>query len=645
MGVRGLKTFIENNSQLVSNYHLHDTKIVIDGNNLKYGIYWKSIRGRPDYIYGGDYANYAMCIKQFFHPLLKCGVEPIVIFDGGIDISMLKMKTIIERLKSRVNASSAINKHNLSGEKTLPVLCHIVFLVVLNELRIVYLQSVMEADNHIAMIANHYNCPVMSNDSDFYIYNLTGGYVILDSLEEAMVVRTFENEGVKYKYLDCNYYHISNLLEYFPGVDLEMLPLFSCLMGNDYISQSVFNNVFSAIPSHAINHSKKTALRVSPRYEKMIRLLNWMKDRDLDEAVKFLMRFLKTQRRGKATDLLEFSLHSYSQGNGKSYLMRFLDGSIDAQVCQQWVFEEIGVELPYWYIEQHCRSQISSSAMNVILLKTNIFLTQIDDFSLPSSYFCTGNLQRLFYSLLRLHEDDTRAVKVYDRKDFNLGTFFIEPFRTDELPILFGIEKQSLQERRNIVLNALNSDETHLLQIQLPINIAIKVDESFKLFFVIVKYWINESKVAIWIEFVYALVCMILFQGFVNNENNKKMLLFSKEERDLAKERLAPYLAQPQHNCHLIFQPRPVHFFSEIQALILLVNQIEGLLCWPLPQFKIHNYLNGNFLYNLTTELAKRKDPRLYVAELVGRRSEIAATFNRLLDVTLEGVAHDQLIR
>lgn len=52
MGIRGLSTFFNNNPDLSKSHKLHDTHVIIDGNNLIHLLYFSS---KVDFIYGGDY--------------------------------------------------------------------------------------------------------------------------------------------------------------------------------------------------------------------------------------------------------------------------------------------------------------------------------------------------------------------------------------------------------------------------------------------------------------------------------------------------------------------------------------------------------------------------------------------------------------
>ena len=83
-------------------------------------------------------------------------------------------------------------------------------------------------------IAN--NCPVISNDSDFYIFNVT--FVSLDSLDMCWTEEEREGEqGVS-----CRRFNREKLLTHYGLVSAELLHLLASLMGNDYIPPQVFHH-------------------------------------------------------------------------------------------------------------------------------------------------------------------------------------------------------------------------------------------------------------------------------------------------------------------------------------------------------------------------------------------------------------------
>ncbi|KAJ7362096.1 Protein asteroid 1 [Desmophyllum pertusum] len=101
---------------------LQNTKLVIDGSSLCYYLY------RLDCQCGGQYDEFYNTVLSFFDALISNGVESFVIFDGADDPS---------------------------GKN--------------------------EADTEIASLACAWDCPVLSNDSDFFIFDIKEGYIPLDT--------------------------------------------------------------------------------------------------------------------------------------------------------------------------------------------------------------------------------------------------------------------------------------------------------------------------------------------------------------------------------------------------------------------------------------------------------------------------------
>ena len=80
-----------------------------------------------------------------------------------------------------------------------------------------------EADSEIASLANALKCPVLSHDSDFFIFDVEGGFIPLSSFAWQScpsIARIFYRE---------------KLAQYF-GINSELLPLFASLVGNDYVT-------------------------------------------------------------------------------------------------------------------------------------------------------------------------------------------------------------------------------------------------------------------------------------------------------------------------------------------------------------------------------------------------------------------------
>ncbi|KAH8020062.1 hypothetical protein HPB51_023945 [Rhipicephalus microplus] len=137
--------------------------------------------------------RYATAIRNYFAVFKSCNIELILVFDGGHDVSNRKLKTTQRRLQERLATAKAIAKTGAPNLKILPILAHEVFKDVVRELGIQVFQCSFEADEEIAAIANYYGCPVASQDSDFYIFNLVGGFIRLDSICTSPQIVTAEN--------------------------------------------------------------------------------------------------------------------------------------------------------------------------------------------------------------------------------------------------------------------------------------------------------------------------------------------------------------------------------------------------------------------------------------------------------------------
>ena len=97
MGVRGLSTFLSNRQDFFEQKQLRGSKVIIDGNNLRFALY-RSCPGLND-CFGGDYDKFYRHVKQFFLNLIRCEVVPVIICDGGLDKTEQKLKTVIKRLR------------------------------------------------------------------------------------------------------------------------------------------------------------------------------------------------------------------------------------------------------------------------------------------------------------------------------------------------------------------------------------------------------------------------------------------------------------------------------------------------------------------------------------------------------------------
>ncbi|CAL8299030.1 unnamed protein product [Gadus morhua 'NCC'] len=138
MGVKGLSSLLEDNRRISPDIHFRDSKLVVDGNNLIYLLYFSS---KLDQNHGGEYLAFQVEVQvQKTH-------------DAALTGEMMGI---------------------------LPPLTKLVFQQTLNDLKVPLVMCFGEADGQLAALAKEWRCPVLSRDTDFYIFDLPGGLLHLD---------------------------------------------------------------------------------------------------------------------------------------------------------------------------------------------------------------------------------------------------------------------------------------------------------------------------------------------------------------------------------------------------------------------------------------------------------------------------------
>ncbi|KAJ3597687.1 hypothetical protein NHX12_001204 [Muraenolepis orangiensis] len=131
MGVKGLYSLLEDN-QIYEDIRFRDSKLLIDGSNLAYLLYFTS---KLEQNHGGQYLAFQTYVQSFFTTLKECGIKPYVVVDGGSGTSNIKLETNMERGRDKVwRAHSAAQTGKT--ENILPVLTQYVFQQTLIDMEV-----------------------------------------------------------------------------------------------------------------------------------------------------------------------------------------------------------------------------------------------------------------------------------------------------------------------------------------------------------------------------------------------------------------------------------------------------------------------------------------------------------------------------
>ena len=216
-------------------------KLIIDGCSLSYEFI-----GTSSDMFGGNYTSLAGEISNFLVTLMNCKIKPFLIFDGTIDDKKINTLAIRshEKLETAVAAADktcsgtcdASDSHTpsqtpSSSDRSLEP--ELMQYVVIGTVKRVLGEDCLfvadgDADIDIASLAIHHRCPVLSNDSDFYIFPLQYGYIPYSKFQW----KKPENNAV---YAELYFYEL--FCEQFGICDSSLLAVIPAIVGNDMMPQ------------------------------------------------------------------------------------------------------------------------------------------------------------------------------------------------------------------------------------------------------------------------------------------------------------------------------------------------------------------------------------------------------------------------
>ncbi|KAA3679208.1 uncharacterized protein DEA37_0011771 [Paragonimus westermani] len=206
----------------------------------------------------------------------------------------------------------------------LPPLATIALAQILRRLKVPLVVSERESDGDAASLAVYLNCPVISNDSDFYITVPAGGTSTHMLLLSRISFEALVNKDMCASCLQrrdravCAYISCVKFLPDGPGfcrLPHAQKPLFATLIGNDYVPSNLFSSVLPLSQGLRIPLTRKATrqMRATRRRSIYRNLIDWLSgfgQRVLDPVNRLVDRLPSTDRARYKT-LLMASLKNY----------------------------------------------------------------------------------------------------------------------------------------------------------------------------------------------------------------------------------------------------------------------------------------------------------------------------------------------
>lgn len=640
MGVQGLTNFL-NQNDMFHDYQLCNTVVIIDGFNLIYSHYFINQQKLNDHMFGGDYPDLANNVRYLFRGFKKCNISPIVIFDGAIDPSKEKLKTMVKRAEESLNTAHKIYSYNTFNEGILPLFADQVYCQQLTDLEVPIYQTCFEADDTIIKIAFDLKCPIISNDGDFLLYNLPGGIVQLKSLFNTdSPVRKKDNKN----FIQCRYYRVENLKRIYPSLNLDLVQIIGFILGNDYVDLELNKKLLKRITQYEerLKMIYHVFLWIS-KHNSLHSLLNHL-TRLSNDSTSLIQIIQKHYLNLKSDHIQPESYENYFQNNWEQLFL-------------------LNVKVPSWMKRLLIERKIKSRVLSISQSHIDWCRPLVEDFLFPkSSYDTSIEICRYIYGILRVHDVNIANIKKYSRiqKIFKQNKVKPEIILNDKyLPKLNDIDNMSIKNRKKLFFKILNIDGEimdkihHLFSDEMK-----KINQKFnyKLTIPFVSmligliYMINEFSDHIWIEFVYAIYMNLWFTGYLCLDNRPKFLLLDKNFDEIILNHLSQFSALPKLSNCKVYMPRVIHFYNVYQTCLYNIEFLSEILKLKTEQFfyldEMIIALKGTFIYNLTCELSSREKPFLYLQHLFERQQfRCRDLFIKLINLIMKNCRRDFLAK
>ncbi|KAM4736451.1 LOW QUALITY PROTEIN: single-strand DNA endonuclease ASTE1 [Anableps anableps] len=537
MGVQGLTSLLETHQNIYLEVRFSRSRLLIDGCNLNYLLYFGS---GLDQNHGGEYAAYGTLIESFITALRTCEITPYVVLDGGSDVTDKKVETVAKRCENRIQRA---HEAAVSGKRmnVLPRMAELVFRQT-RRLEVPVAQCFAEADWEIAALASEWSCPVLSNDSDFFVFDLPGGLLPISHFHWKEVKQSGSQRSIS-----CRRYYTSSFCSFF-GLQRQLLPTFAALAGNDYVKLRGVDWA-QFLPAGRETHSRLEGL------------LCWLKKfQDPQEALKEALVLMGELSKNKKEVLQRLHVGMEEYQLGQSSLSRFF---LHGAPPEFPALEEEADLIPNWMLLPLTQARLSGDILDVLRLHRMGLGTGIESEDLPSTNQTSRPLRQVMYGLL-LGSRKSILVDEIDRDGLELISIPVKPTftRTSERLRLRSLQEVERSDRLKVLLEALGVTEESLslLPPQLKLPAAVSC------------YWQQSAQPP-------PDLLRALLLGMSNTPRSRTALQNKSSEQKV--------------DVHV------AHFFNQWQACLkdsIRLNQLLGL---PLPEPDISRLYQGTLVHQL----------------------------------------------
>lgn len=685
MGIKGLTSFLDSNSQFLTDFKLRDTKVVIDGNNL---FHFLNDLYHVDNSYGGDYDHFASATSGFFGTLIECHVTPIVLFDGPYIPSEKKIGTSIRRANERILLTYQMSL-GLPGRAT-PIFCQDVFISCLDAMSVKHVTCDGEADGEIAALANLYQCPVMTNDSDFFIFDIKAGVILLDYVNLRLKHDNDHSTPEKSTcYINVQLYLNQKLIDFFK-LDTDRVALFGTMLGNDKVDVGRFQPFFSSerLPDPGI------------RRNRILRVLLWLGEMEnVDNAIEKILRHYTREMRLEMQHIIMESVDSY-RNTGICHI--HISDDLFMNHAENILLSLAGHPPPEWFLVEMHKGRMSTLSTNALTSRKVILLAQPENFALRSAHDCSKFLRRIIYGIILQHD-----IKFHDNNSLSSSPCSdnCSSAANPKKLVVEEIDRDRKCQRRTLIdpVFTLNGKDfpplaevpglTHSVKLSyLCLAFGIKPDNavlrycpvSLQLYLISITYWISHAELKIDILHLTTVLICILKLSAVDHlaslnqvdcmeqspvcdssitEDDLEVIckmLSTATLQDFIKANCScATVASVRDSLDKFMQSKMkakskslavysdvdvLHVFAQLQVCMQAAQALNELLGSPLVRIPIDEVYCGTFLFYFYRDIRSRKKRDSYIYKVLGQCSVMSAVVKVIRKWVMDTVKDNVII-
>lgn len=600
-------SFVEDHSdEFFTDLKLCNTKIIIDGYALFHRLCFTSDSALQ---YGGDYDSFADVVQKFFESLFACNIHPYIVLDGGCDISDKKLTTIKDRAREKIQMAHSLSVGGVGY--VCPLLIREVFIQVLIKLGVCFVQCFSEADRDVMTLANHWNCPVLSSDSDFCIFDLKTGFCPFNTFH-------WRNrntiKGTRDCYIPAKCFSLDAFCRHFSNMNRDLLPLFAVLCGNDHVNLPIMETFLSRVrPALGAAGSK------GRRHHRVLGLLNWLSQfADATEALGNVLKYLPPQNRESVKEILCSSMEEYQQSQVK--LQDFFQNG--SYACP----EALNLGLPEWVLAALAKGQLSPFISDALVLRRTFLHTQVEHMQRPSAHSISQPIRQVIYGLLshacpRWEASPPQALvfSEVDRVNKNIKTSMVPVELPKDHFDLSRLTELPLATRQTLLTATLKVRPSTLDPLPALLKLPVAVS----------CYWLQCSEAKVKIQHLQALLLGMLVGPLEAMVHNPERLQEEAGARKLCAE-FQRVKQQTQTQPRRRLDVDVAHVFCQWQSCLQMGLYLNQLLSSPFPEPDLTRLYSGSLVHGLCQQLLAS----VSVESLLSKCPEVQRLYQQLFSAT-----------